>query len=83
MAMDDPLYNGQSNAGAFKLIGAMQPLKNSEQFVGVLHVKSGPVIADEINIFAVVGLTSGFDDRHCALARILERVRKQVCPDLL
>jgi hypothetical protein len=60
----------------------MQSLKNSEQLVRVLHVEAGPVIADEINILAVIGLTSDLDDRGFPFARVLESVRKQVHPDL-
>src|SRR6202022_1785057 len=48
MAMDDPLHNGQSNAGSFEFIGAMQPLEHAKEFVCVLHVKSGSVVAHEV-----------------------------------
>src|SRR5262249_43919684 len=39
MALHDAFDDGQSHACAFKFLGAMQPLKDAEQFVGVFHVE--------------------------------------------
>ena len=37
----------KSNAGPFKFVGRMQPLKNAEQLIGVLHVKTRPIVPDK------------------------------------
>jgi len=70
MAMDDALHNRQSDARAFKFIRAMQPLKNSEQFVCILHVEARAVVADEKDIFHYFPARSRFRrlrvrDRAC------------------
>src|SRR5712691_7747967 len=43
----DPPDGGQTNAGAFELLGPVQPLEDAEQLVGILHVEPGAVVADE------------------------------------
>src|SRR5581483_8104644 len=40
---DDALDDGQAHAGAFELLIAVEPLKDPEQFVRVLHVEAGAV----------------------------------------
>src|SRR5580693_54556 len=45
VAGDDASDNSQSNTGAFKFVGAMQPLKDAEQFVRIGHVKTRAVVA--------------------------------------
>ena len=46
MPTDDAPNIRQADAGAFELIDPMQALKYSKQVVGVLHVKTGTVVAD-------------------------------------
>lgn len=47
MARDDPTDIGQPDAGPLKLIGPMQALENTEELVGILRVKSDPVVLDK------------------------------------
>jgi hypothetical protein len=62
MAADDTLDIGQSNAGAFELVGVVQPLKNAKQLIGVLHIEAHAIIADKKDLFAVVpGMAADFD----------------------
>ena len=45
MLADNPLNNGEANAGSLELLGAVQALKDSESLVGVLHAKAHAVVA--------------------------------------
>src|SRR5204862_5699849 len=40
----DPPDGGQTDAGAFELLGPVQPLEDAEQLVGILHVEPGAVV---------------------------------------
>ena len=82
MALDDPLHDREADARAFVLLRAVQPLEDAEKFVRVAHVEAGAVVADEIDILAVLRLAADFDDCLLDLARVLERVGKQVDPNL-
>src|SRR5581483_7436464 len=44
MTHDDTLDERQAHAGALVLLGAVQPLEDPEQLVGVLHVEAHPVV---------------------------------------
>ena len=46
MAADDPPHGRQSNTGALEFLIAMEPLEYAEQFVGIRHIKTNPIIAD-------------------------------------
>ena len=48
VAMDDPLHRRQADPGALELGLVVQPLERSEQLVGVRHVESRAVVADEV-----------------------------------
>ena len=45
--VDDPPDGGQADAGAFELLGPMQPLKHAKQLVRVLHVEPDAVVPHE------------------------------------
>ena len=47
MPMDNPLYGSESNTCAGKLVGFMEPPKGVEELVGILHIKSNPIVANE------------------------------------
>src|SRR6185312_4295664 len=49
VASDDPLDRGEADAGAGKLLVAVEALERTEQAVGVLHVEAGAVVADEVD----------------------------------
>ena len=40
MTGDDAMHDGQTDAGAFELVVAVQPLKHAEQLLHVLHVEA-------------------------------------------
>jgi hypothetical protein len=54
MVVDDALDDGQTDAVAGELVRAMQTLERAKQLIGVFHVKSGPVVTNEIGLFTIV-----------------------------
>ena len=49
--VDDALDYGQADAGAFVFLGAVQPLEDAEQLVGIARIKPDPIILDVIDGF--------------------------------
>ena len=47
MAVNNAPDIGEPDAGPFKFIRSMEPLKDAEQFVGIAHIESYPIIADK------------------------------------
>ena len=47
MAGDNPLDDGQANAGAFELADRMEPLKDAKESYGMLRIESDAIVADE------------------------------------
>src|SRR5256885_1993680 len=82
VAMNNSLYDRQANAGAFKFVCAMQSLEYAEELVLILHVKTRPVVADEIDLLAFLLPRANLDNCRFPLSRIFNRVRKQIDPDL-
>jgi hypothetical protein len=56
----------------------VEPLKDPEQLVGILHVEPHPVVADEDRVPAVARSTPDLDGRHLARAGVLDGIREQV-----
>src|SRR5438093_9370425 len=46
--VDDPLHDGQADAGALVVLGVVQPLEHAEELVGVAHVEADAVVLDII-----------------------------------
>ena len=85
VAVDDPLHDGEADAGALIVLGPVQPLEDAEQLVGVAHVEADAVVLDEIGRIALavaVALPISIIALRLA-ARVLEGVGQQVDPDLL
>src|SRR4029077_2984931 len=61
VALNDALDDGEADASAFKIFRSVQPLKNFEQLVGVLHVKAGAVVAHEERLLAADSAGANFD----------------------
>jgi hypothetical protein len=53
VAMDDALYGRETDAGAFELGRAVEPLEGAEELAGVGHVEAGPVVAHEVRTLAL------------------------------
>ena len=43
----DAVDGGQADAGAFEFLGTVKALENAKKLVGIFHIKSDPIIADE------------------------------------
>ena len=82
MLLHDALHSGQPDAGAFKLILAVQPLKHAEEFVREARVKARAVIADEKNRLALFLAAADFNHRFGLILAEFDRVREQVDPNL-
>jgi hypothetical protein len=66
MSGNDSEDMGQTNAGAFKIILAMKPLKQSEQIVIVLHVETDTIVSDRKNVRVCI-LCAGDGDLRSGL----------------
>ena len=82
MPVDDALNGRQSYSGAFELFSQVQPLKHTEEFVDILHVKARAIVPDEqlCLIFASVR-TANLDFGPFSYPRELNRVGEQVHKD--
>jgi hypothetical protein len=88
VATNDAGYRGQADAGALEVLVAMQALEGDEEFSGVLLVKSGAIVADEIGLLleapAEVDMRLGdFAGEFGSVAEhILEDDAEQLCVTL-
>src|SRR5690242_20838900 len=76
--LDDALRQGQPDAGALELVGAMQPLKHAEQLVDVAHVEPHPVVPHEVDDRLSLAPRPDLDLRIGTAASELEGVADQV-----
>src|SRR5262245_28226360 len=77
VTIDNSLYDRQPDAGPFIFLGPVQSLEDAEQFMNILHVKTGAVILDEIDRpvqFPASVLKADLDRRDRAVARELEGI---------
>jgi len=47
MTADNPTHICQTDARTFKVFLPVQALKNSEEFIGVIHIEADTVVADK------------------------------------
>jgi hypothetical protein len=64
MPLDNPLHDGQADAGAFEFLLTMQTLEGAEQVAGITLIKPGAVVLDVVNIFLALGPPTHLDDRR-------------------
>ena len=57
---ENALDGGQSNSRAFKIFQAVEPLKDAEQLIGILHAKADTVVTDVDHRLAI----------HCPLPHL-------------
>lgn len=74
MALNNPLYQRQANAGSFIFRSAVQSMKNPEQIPGEAHVETGSVIPDKINFFFCLPLMAYLHVRVLSVSSKFERV---------
>src|ERR1700722_12117208 len=77
---NDALHRGQSNACALEIFGPMQPLKDSEQLILILHVEADAIVANEDDALAILQEMTDPDDRvlprSCELKSVGNKVLK-------
>ena len=79
---DDARDGGEADASTLEFFGAMEALKDAEQFVRIPHVKTCPVIADKIDVLVLFKFTADFYDGGLALTAVFEGVGKEVTKQL-
>src|SRR5882724_12844771 len=82
MAMHNSLDNGQTHPGSFELLLAVQPLENTEEFIGVFHVKPRAVVFDKINPLIPLLPPTHFDYRLFIRASEFAGIGQKVDKDL-
>src|SRR5690606_30486277 len=78
VAFDDPPHAGQTDAGAFEFLHAVQTLEHPKQLRGVLHVEADAVVANVDHRFPFVTLGTDLDAGRRAVAAVLDGVADQV-----
>ena len=80
MAVNDAADVGEANAGAFELVFSMEALKDTEELVGISHVKSDSVVGDRKNEFGLGGLGSDFNNGGLPAGAVFDRVGDKIDP---
>lgn len=62
VALDDPLYDRQPDAGAFEFIGPVQALPDSKQLARIAHVEPRAVVTDAVETLVLLLPSVDFDD---------------------
>jgi hypothetical protein len=62
MLLHDALHRNQADAGTFKVLRAMQALKDSEQFVDIIHVEADAVVPNHEHQLSSIFFVADFDD---------------------
>jgi hypothetical protein len=83
VALDDALHDRQTNACAFELIVAVEPLEDVEESVGVFHVEYRAVVPNEVHGFFRFLSCPHFDDANFSASCELERIGQQIHDHLL
>ena len=59
--MYDPLNGGQADAGSLEFFEAVETLERAEELIGVSHVETGAVVADEIDALTLFVMSADRD----------------------
>src|SRR5436853_60011 len=76
MSAHDSSRSSQTDPVAFKLLRAVQPLKDAEQPRARRRIKTHPVVADKDDIVSVDRVIPELDQSRITRTRVLHRVRK-------
>ena len=61
VAVNDSLHSGQTNPGSSEFYCFVQTLERLEEFIGIGHIESNPVIANKVGLFAVMHYSAHFN----------------------
>ena len=68
MPRHDALNDCEADTGAFEILGVVEALEYTEEFVGVTHVEPDTIVADEVGRSIAVLLIAHFDTRCVAVS---------------
>jgi hypothetical protein len=76
--VNDPLYRGQADPRAGKVLLPVKPLKDSEQLIGILGIEAHSVVPhhEGFSLFGIAG--SDFNDSGLAVLGKLHGVREKI-----
>jgi hypothetical protein len=77
MALNDPVHESKPHSGSLEVLGPMQPLKDSEEFIHIPLIEPHTVVADPIYIVAgllFIRMPSDLDSGFFAWTGIFQRV---------
>jgi len=60
MAEDNALYNCQPNTSTLKRVGTVESLKDAEEFIDILHIKTYAVIFHIVDALIVGAIVPDF-----------------------
>src|SRR3990167_6596164 len=78
MLLHHEFHNGEADAGAFVLAGTVEPLEETEDFVGLAGIEADAVVADPENVLRRGLLPSNGDSRRSRVWRELQRVVQEI-----
>jgi len=83
MPENDSLNIGETDAGSLKILLPMQPLKDAEKFLGVLHVESDAIVANKNDGFVFLAWNGAdFDFSLGPGASEFQRIGQEIHQDL-
>src|SRR2546421_9937202 len=80
--MDYSADVGEPNAGSLEIGGAVKALKHAEELVGVAHIETHAVVANEDDLLGRGGSGADFNLRSFTRASVFKRIGNQVDHDL-
>jgi len=72
VAVDDALHNSEAHACALILLGAVQPLKDAEEPMSIVHVEAYAIVFNEVDVLVAGVLTTHFNTGDLTLTGELE-----------
>src|SRR5487761_146674 len=75
---DNALNRGEPYSVPFEILGAVQPLKNTEQLVTILRIEAGSVVANEDHGIAVKVRLPNLDEGSLPASGVFDGIGEQV-----
>ena len=82
MARHDSRDDGQSYAGAGKLLGTMQALKNAEELVRIAHVETRAIVCHFVDGFAALYAATDRDRWLGPFGAVFQGIADEIAPHL-
>ena len=83
MLLNNALHRGQADAGALEILGAVKPLEDTEQLIGIFHAEADAIVANENSRIPVFFDLADFDDGAGTGTGELKGVGHQILKNLL